>query len=538
MSHSNAVMGSRGSAFKPQQNITENMVIEMPDENQILLKVPRHHNMYSFDMKTPTPAKGFACLIAKATSDESKLWHRRLDKPIQGVGIEGMFDIDYLTDSMNYIPVSLENQANPHAGVSEVTNSAGTSHNPSFNASEEKDEDVELIVVPSTVRNTEEKAESRKSSTNSKKEELLTELQQEKKASSTDTLEDNPKIQAFRRELEEIALKHLGKVSENTTTSTTLVNTGSEPVNTGSFDTDDSPSQARKSFTNMEVQPTPTLRFKILPKSQNIGDPKSAVQTRSKVQHKSGAHTLLSHIQKQQRNNHKDNHILGSRMQEELLQFKLQTSMILVDHSWNEGNGTKSVSKTKDERGVVVRNKVRLVAQGYTQEEGQEHDVVAQSQPSASTPPVPSTSSPQPKKRISNNPKLTMGNAIVKLVKNVKLVKKVKKLEGFLKRRNIVLSESKEEEPEAQRRKSQDDPLDSLVQGLVTPSTSKVNASGEEQVEDINVNTGAEQVNTAEGVNTSSIKLSTGSEQVSTVSTKKSTPSPDKGQRAGKAPES
>ncbi|GJW34854.1 ribonuclease H-like domain-containing protein, partial [Tanacetum coccineum] len=52
---------------------------KMSDENQILLKVLRHHNMYSFDMKTPTPAKGFACLIAKATSDESKLWHRRLD---------------------------------------------------------------------------------------------------------------------------------------------------------------------------------------------------------------------------------------------------------------------------------------------------------------------------------------------------------------------------------------------------------------------------------------------------------------------------
>ncbi|GJW18596.1 putative ribonuclease H-like domain-containing protein [Tanacetum coccineum] len=30
-----------------------------------------------FDMKTPSPAKGFACLIAKATSDESKLWHGR-----------------------------------------------------------------------------------------------------------------------------------------------------------------------------------------------------------------------------------------------------------------------------------------------------------------------------------------------------------------------------------------------------------------------------------------------------------------------------
>ncbi|GKA23265.1 putative ribonuclease H-like domain-containing protein [Tanacetum coccineum] len=49
---------------------------KMPDENQILLKVPRQHNMYSFDMKTPSLTKDYACLIAKATSDESKLWHR------------------------------------------------------------------------------------------------------------------------------------------------------------------------------------------------------------------------------------------------------------------------------------------------------------------------------------------------------------------------------------------------------------------------------------------------------------------------------
>ncbi|GJR58384.1 ribonuclease H-like domain-containing protein [Tanacetum coccineum] len=51
---------------------------KMPDENQILLKVPRQHNMYSFDMKTPSLTKDYACLIAKATSDESKLWHRRV----------------------------------------------------------------------------------------------------------------------------------------------------------------------------------------------------------------------------------------------------------------------------------------------------------------------------------------------------------------------------------------------------------------------------------------------------------------------------
>ncbi|GJR60152.1 hypothetical protein Tco_1502314 [Tanacetum coccineum] len=75
-------------------------------------------------------------------------------------------DIDYLSDSMNYIPVSLENQANPHAGASEVTNSA----------------------VP------EAKDESRTSSINSKKEETLTEPQKEKKDSSTESLEDNPRF--------------------------------------------------------------------------------------------------------------------------------------------------------------------------------------------------------------------------------------------------------------------------------------------------------------------------------------------------------
>ncbi|GKE37636.1 putative ribonuclease H-like domain-containing protein, partial [Tanacetum coccineum] len=154
------------------------------------------------------------------------------DKPnVKGVGYRWMFDIDYLTDSMNYIPVSLENQANPHAGTSEVTNSAGTSQTPNANASEEKDEDAELIVVPSAVKDTVEKVETRKSSTNSKKEEILTEPQQEKEASSTGTSEDNPKILTFRRKLEAIAQKHLGTVPENNSTSTLSVNSGSEPVN-------------------------------------------------------------------------------------------------------------------------------------------------------------------------------------------------------------------------------------------------------------------------------------------------------------------
>ncbi|GJT10213.1 ribonuclease H-like domain-containing protein [Tanacetum coccineum] len=47
-------------------------------QESILLKVLRQNNMYSFDIKTPSLSKDYACLIAKATSDESKLWHRRV----------------------------------------------------------------------------------------------------------------------------------------------------------------------------------------------------------------------------------------------------------------------------------------------------------------------------------------------------------------------------------------------------------------------------------------------------------------------------
>ncbi|GJV72489.1 ribonuclease H-like domain-containing protein [Tanacetum coccineum] len=48
------------------------------DESQVLLKVPREKNMYSFDLKNVVASGGLTCLIAKATVDKSNLWHRRL----------------------------------------------------------------------------------------------------------------------------------------------------------------------------------------------------------------------------------------------------------------------------------------------------------------------------------------------------------------------------------------------------------------------------------------------------------------------------
>ncbi|GKC12216.1 ribonuclease H-like domain-containing protein [Tanacetum coccineum] len=51
---------------------------KLPDENQVLLKIPRQNNMYSFNLENIVPSGGLACLIAKATFDESNKWHRRL----------------------------------------------------------------------------------------------------------------------------------------------------------------------------------------------------------------------------------------------------------------------------------------------------------------------------------------------------------------------------------------------------------------------------------------------------------------------------
>ncbi|GJU01050.1 putative ribonuclease H-like domain-containing protein [Tanacetum coccineum] len=303
------------------------------------------------------------------------------EKPnVKGVGYRWMFDIDYLTDSMNYIPVSLENQTNPHAGTSEVTNSAGTLQTPNANASEEEDEAEELIVVPTAVRHTASKVGPRKSSTNSKAEEFLTELQnlktQEKEAYSTGISEDTPEILAFRRELDELAPKHLREVPKNKATSTTSVNSGSGPVNTQHADQDDSDMPELTIFnkpqkgifdeasyddegmvhdfnnlpTEVAVSPIPTLRIhNIHPQSQILGDPKSSVQTRSRVQQHSGAHAL---------------------------EEPKKISEALKDDSWVEAMQEDLLQNKRDERGVVVRNKARLVAQGHRQEEGIDYDKV------------------------------------------------------------------------------------------------------------------------------------------------------------------
>nr|GEW46280.1 putative ribonuclease H-like domain-containing protein [Tanacetum cinerariifolium] len=64
--------------FNDTECIVLSLNFKLTDESQVLLRVPRKNNMYSVDLKNIIPKEGLTCLFAKATSNESKLWHRRL----------------------------------------------------------------------------------------------------------------------------------------------------------------------------------------------------------------------------------------------------------------------------------------------------------------------------------------------------------------------------------------------------------------------------------------------------------------------------
>nr|GEW71057.1 ribonuclease H-like domain-containing protein [Tanacetum cinerariifolium] len=46
--------------------------------DKVQLRVPKQSNMYSFDLQNIVPSGDLTCLFAKASIDESNLWHRRL----------------------------------------------------------------------------------------------------------------------------------------------------------------------------------------------------------------------------------------------------------------------------------------------------------------------------------------------------------------------------------------------------------------------------------------------------------------------------
>nr|GEV05349.1 retrotransposon protein, putative, Ty3-gypsy subclass [Tanacetum cinerariifolium] len=88
---------------------------------KILLRVPRKNNMYNVDMKNIVPKESLTCFVAKATLDESMLWHRRLghinfkniNKLVKyNLVREWLCDTEMLTKSMIYVPVFAGSNSN------------------------------------------------------------------------------------------------------------------------------------------------------------------------------------------------------------------------------------------------------------------------------------------------------------------------------------------------------------------------------------------------------------------------------------------
>ncbi|GKB40370.1 uncharacterized mitochondrial protein-like protein, partial [Tanacetum coccineum] len=173
------------------------------------------------------------------------------------------------------------------------------------------------------------------------------------------------------------------------------VNTASPDVNTGSlklnssqtleathiefFSDEDEPEVDLGNITNSYIVPTtPNTRIhKDHPIDNVIGDVKSSVQTR-RMTKPTSEQGFLSDIKPTSIAKALSDSSWVEAMQEELLQFKLQQVWILVDlPSGKRAIGTKWVFKNKkDERGIMIRNKARLVAHGHRQEEGIDYEEV------------------------------------------------------------------------------------------------------------------------------------------------------------------
>ena len=121
----------------------------------------------------------------------------------------------------------------------------------------------------------------------------------------------------------------------------------------------------------------PSSRIKLYhPADQVIGELNEGVRTRSRRQNEINFVCFTSSFEpKKIEEELTDEHWIGA-MQDELLEFTRNDVWYLVPRpSHVNVIGTKWIFKNKnDADGIVIRNKARLVAQGYTQIEGIDYD--------------------------------------------------------------------------------------------------------------------------------------------------------------------
>ncbi|GKA54406.1 ribonuclease H-like domain-containing protein [Tanacetum coccineum] len=246
-------------------------------------------------------------------------------------------------------PVRSENQANKIAGPKEANHNVGTKDNIDAGISKkEADPAQDYFVLPiyssytSTDKSSEAKNEGEKHTKDTglktneepidqEDQTFLEELERLKRQEK----EANDAFEVLRKEFAQSTKDLLLQAGAARATSTNTINTVSTPLSTTNplnvFST-------VADFTNLEsiinVSPIPTSRIhSIHPTTQILRDPKSAVQTRSKVNKSSGAYAFISYIQKQIQNNHKDfQHCLFACFLSQIEPKKI--SEALKDESW------------------------------------------------------------------------------------------------------------------------------------------------------------------------------------------------------------
>ncbi|GJW55111.1 ribonuclease H-like domain-containing protein [Tanacetum coccineum] len=125
---------------------------KMPDENQILLKVPRHHNMYSFDMKTPTANRPPPVHAGRRNSfSVTSGWWQSTARPMTHFPTPER--LDGLSNLLKVAKVTIGGgkRANNEKGTNQDPSTQDVSSNPaSFQDDDSNsDSDEQVILVPS-----------------------------------------------------------------------------------------------------------------------------------------------------------------------------------------------------------------------------------------------------------------------------------------------------------------------------------------------------------------------------------------------------
>nr|GEU63697.1 copia protein [Tanacetum cinerariifolium] len=291
---------------------------KLSDDANVFLRTPRQHNMYSIDLNIIVPHKDLTCLVAKASADECMLWHRRL----------GRLNFKTMNKFVRHnlvrgLPTKcFENDHTCTAFLKGMQHKASCTNSTNFSgtkdaASQEVKKDVSslrYIALPNWVH------DALLESSSSKPQDDCSTNAPESSGNS------NPIATSTYPPADQL---------ETLTVETPIPNVSSLVPTACLNDSPDLKTflelqqirliQMEADVSNMETtiiaSPTLTLRIhKDHPKSQIIGPVDTPIQTR-----------------------HKSKEVLKNK---------------------------------KDERGIVIRNKARLVAQGHTQEEGIDYEEV------------------------------------------------------------------------------------------------------------------------------------------------------------------